>query len=111
MIRTTLQLLLMVVCLNAAWGKETTAQTALQQPRTVFVVGPGTVLSVRLMDLPFVDPYYAIRYRTDGGELIEVWTHGRQIVLLEGMHGMLSYSTHPERIVNFQMSGHRLEKQ
>jgi len=31
--------------------------------------------------------------------------------LLEGMHGMLSYSTHPERIVNFQMSGHKLEKQ
>jgi len=26
---------------------------------------------------------------------------------LEGMHGMLSYSTHPERIVNFQMSGQR----
>src|SRR6185295_10440546 len=84
MIRNTLQLLLMVVCLNAAWGKETTAQTALQQPRTVFVVGPGTVLSVRLMDLPFVDPYYAIRYRTDGGELIEVWTHAGRLCCWRG---------------------------
>ena len=111
MLRTTLQLFLMVVCLNAAWGKATTARTALQQPRTVFVVGPGTILSVHFMDLPFVDPYYAIRYRTDDGELIEVATHGGQIVLLEGMHGMLSYSTHPERIVNFQMSGQKLEKQ
>ena len=72
MLRTTLQLFLMVVCLNAAWGKATTARTALQQPRTVFVVGPGTILSVHFMDLPFVAPYYAIRYRTDDGELIEV---------------------------------------
>ena len=111
MIRTTLQLFLMVVCLNAAWGKATTVRAALQQPRTVFVVGPGTILSVHFMDLPFVDPYYAIRYRTDSGDLIEVWTHGGQIVLLEGMHGMLSYSNHPERIVNFQMSVQKLEKQ
>jgi len=53
MLRTTLQLFLMVVCLSAAWGKATTARASLQQPRTVFVVGPGTVLSVRFMDLPF----------------------------------------------------------
>ena len=44
---------------------------------TVFIVGPGTVVSVHLLDLPYVEPHYAVKYKTDGGELIEVWTPGK----------------------------------
>jgi hypothetical protein len=72
---------------------------------TVFIVGPGTVVSVHLLDLPYVEPHYAVKYKTDGGELIEVWTPGKDVLVLEGMHGILTYSTHPERILSFRVVG------
>ena len=46
---------------------------------------------------------YAVKYETDGGELIEVWTPGKDVLVLEGMHGLLTYSSHPEKILNFRV--------
>ena len=53
--------------------------------------------------MPFVGAHYAVRYRTDDGELIEVWEPGRNLLLVKGMHGLLTYSTHPERILRFRV--------
>lgn len=57
------------------------------------------------LDVPFRNPYFAIKYKIDGGESIEVWTPGRDILLLEGMHGILTYSIHPERVISFREVG------
>jgi hypothetical protein len=91
------------VCLTPAWGKATLNVSFIRQPSTVSIVGPGTVVSVHLLDLPFINPHYAVKYKTDDGELIEVWTQRKDILVLEGMHGILTYSTHPEKILNFQV--------
>lgn len=91
------------LCLTSAWPDSTTHLLYIPQPAAVFTVGPGTIISVRILDLPFVEPRYAVRYRTDDGELIEVWQPGRNILLVKGMHGLLTYSTHPERILRFRV--------
>jgi hypothetical protein len=90
-------------CLTPAWGKATSELSFIRQPSTVFIVGPGTVLSVHLLDLPFIEPHYVVTYKTDGGELIEVWTAGKDVLVLEGMRGILTYSTHPEKILSFRV--------
>ena len=89
--------------LTPAWGKETLELSFLRQPSTVFVVGPGTVVTVHLLQLPFLSPHYAVKYKTDSGELIEVWTPRKGILVLEGMYGILTYSTNPKRILNFRV--------
>ena len=68
------------------------------------------MLSVHLLDLPFMKPHYAVKYRTDSGEIIEVWTPGKGILVLEGMHGILTYSTHPEKILSFRVVEQKLAK-
>jgi hypothetical protein len=114
MIRTILHAAFLVALLNPAWGKATTRLPVIRQPSTVFTVGPGTVVSVHLLDLPFIEPHWAVKYKIDGGELIEVWHPGKDIPVLGGvarlpisalqsMHGILTYSSHPEMIVNFQV--------
>ena|SRR5208337_3508033 len=103
MLSRLLQMLALVACLTPAWGKSTSELSSISQPRTVSIVGPGTVLSVHLLNLPFIKPRYAVKYMTDGGELIEVWTPGNDVLLLEGMHGILTYSTHPEKILSFRV--------
>jgi hypothetical protein len=103
MLRKLLQIMVLTACLTPAWGKETLELSFLRQPSTVFVVGPGTVVTVHLLQLPFLDPHYAVKYKTDGGELIEVWTPRKGILVLEGMYGILTYSTNPERILNFRV--------
>jgi hypothetical protein len=105
MLSKLLQVVALTACLTPAWGKSTSELSKLSfipQPNTVSIVGPGTVLSVHLLDVPFIKPRYAIKYETDGGELIEVWT-GKDVLVLKGMHGILTYSTHPEKILSFRV--------
>jgi hypothetical protein len=103
MLRKLLQTMALIACLTPAWGKETLKLPFFRQPSTVFVVGPGTVMTVHLLQLPFLEPRYAVKYKTDGGELIEVWTPRKDILVVEGMHGILTYSINPERILNFRV--------
>ncbi len=103
MLSKLLQIAALTACLTPAWGKPTLELSFIPQPSTVSIVGPGTVLSVHLLDLPFVKQRYAVKYETDGGELIEVWTPGKDVLVLEGMHGILTYSSHPEKILNFRV--------
>ena len=100
----------LTACLTPVWGKTTSELSFIRQPSTVFSVGPGTVVSVHVLDLPFIGLYYAVKYKTDGGELIEVMTPTKDILVLEGMHGILTYSTHPERILNFRVVEQKLTK-
>ena len=110
MLRKLLQIVSLMVCLTPAWGKATSELSFIRQPSTVSIAGPGTVLSVHLLNLPFIMPRYAVKYKTDGGELIEVWTPGKDVLVLEGMHGMLTYSTHPEKILSFRVVEQKLTK-
>ena len=103
MLSKILQIVVLTACLTPAWGKSVSEVSFIRQPSTVSIVGPGTVLSVKLLDLPFIKPRYAVKYQTDGGELIEVWTPGNDVLVLEGMHGILTYSTHPEKILGFRV--------
>jgi hypothetical protein len=106
MLSKLLQIVALTACLTPAWGKSASELSFIRQPSTVSIVGPGTVLSVHLLGLPFIKPHYAVKYKTDGGELIEVWT----IFALEGMHGILTYSTHPEKILSFRVAEKKLTK-
>jgi len=114
MLSKLLQIVALTACLTPAWGKSTSELSfirQIRQPSTVSIVGPGTVLSVHRLDLPFIKPrYYAVKYKTDGGELIEVWTPGNDILVLEGMHGILTYSTHPEKILRFRVVEQKLTR-
>ena len=101
--RQLLQMVCLAACLTPAWATTTLELSAVRQPSTVFVVGPGTVVTVHLLHVPFLEPHYAVKYKTDGGELIEVWTPRKEILVLEGMYGVLTYSTNPERILNFRV--------
>ena len=56
-----------------------------------------------------MEAHYAVKYKTDDGQLIEVWSPGKNMLLLEGMHGELTYSTHPERILNFRLVRQRVD--
>jgi len=103
MLSKLLQIVALTACLTPAWGRTTSRLSCVRQPNTVSIVGPGTVVSVHLLDLPFTKPHYAVKYKTDGGELIEVCTPGKDVLLLEGMHGILTYSTYPERILSFRV--------
>ena len=51
-----------------------------------------------------------VKYKTDRGELIEVSTAGNDVFVLEGMHGILTYSTHPEKILSFRVVEQKLTK-
>ena len=110
MLSKLLQIVVLTACLTPAWSKSTSKLSFIRQPSTVSIVGPGTVLSVHLIDVPFIKPYYAVKFKTDGGELIEVWTPGKDVLVLEGMHGILTYSTQPERILSFRVVEQKLTK-
>jgi len=110
MLSKLFQIVALTACLTPAWGKATSELSFIRHPSTVFIVGPGTVVSVHLLDLPLIKPYYAVKYKTDGGELIEVWTPGKDVLVLEGMHGILTYSTQPEKILSFRVVEQKLTK-
>jgi len=101
--RKLLQMACLAVCLTSAWAKTTLKSSVIRQPCTIFIAGPGTVMSVRLLDVPFAEPHYVVKYKTDDGELIEIWHPRSDLLVLEGMHGMLTYSTHPEMIRGFRV--------
>jgi hypothetical protein len=101
--RKLLQMACLAVFLTPAWAKTTLELSVIRQPCTISTVGPGTVVSVHLLDVPFTQPHYVIKYKTDDGELIEVWHPGRNLPVLEGMHGMLTYSSHPEMVRSFRV--------
>jgi hypothetical protein len=60
-------------------------QGPLRQPISVFIAGPGTVLSVRFLDPRFMKPSYSVVFKTEDGELIQVWHSGKPISLVEGI--------------------------
>jgi hypothetical protein len=105
--RRILHATIFIALLNPASATVTKKQNLVFQPSSVFVVGPGSILSVRHLNLPFIKPFYAVRYKLDSGELIEVWTPADGIILLKGMHGILTYSSYPEKIVNFVPLGEK----
>jgi hypothetical protein len=101
--RTLIQMTCLAVCLTPSWAKTTLKVSVFRQPCTIFIAGPGTVVSVHFLNIPFVEAHYVVKYRTDDGELIEVWHAGKDLPLREGMHGMLTYSTHPEMVRSFRV--------
>ena len=103
MVKKLLQMVCLAACLTPAWATTSLELSAIPQLSTVFVVGPGTVVSVHRLDVPFIEPSYVVKYKTDDGELIEIWHPGKNIPVLEGMHGMLTYSIHPEMILGFRV--------
>ena len=85
------------------WGSETLCPHISRQPTSVFTAGPGTVLSIRVLDLPFLGHYFAVKYLTDAGEVIEIRQRGTDTCVVQGMRGILTYTTHPEKIVSFRV--------
>jgi hypothetical protein len=110
MMRKLLQMACLAGCLTPVWAKATLELSAARQPNTTFIVGPGTIVFVHLVDVPFIGPHYAVKFKTDDDELIEVWHPGKDIQVLQGMHGMLTYSTHPEMIRSFRVVSQTLPK-
>jgi len=72
--------------------------------QSTVTVGPGTVISVSRLDLPFVGEAYDIEYKPDNGDKIELWHQG-SLIIVQGMHGMLTYSHTPEHVINFRVLG------
>ena len=103
MSRKLIPIIFLILCLTSLWGKTTSEMRFVRQPSAAFTVGPGTVISVHVLDMPFGGRRYAIKYRTDGGEVIEVWHPANYSPVLVGMYGMLTYSKNPEMILNFQV--------
>jgi hypothetical protein len=96
----------LITVLSPAWGKAafnlSQAGALVRQPEWVFTVGPGTIVSVHIVSLPFIAPYYVVQFKTDEDQFIEMRHFGGEIPLFDGMHGMLDYSVHPERILGFR---------
>jgi len=101
---TFLSKVLVLVCLLPGLGKaaiDSSRPLPAREPRWVFVAGPGTVVSVRFRDIPFIKPQYVVKFKTDSGELIEIFHHGASAPVVPGMRGTLVYSTHPDKVVTF----------
>src|ERR1039458_9138549 len=54
MLSKLLQIIALIACLTPVWGKSTSELSFIRQPSAVSIVGPGTVLSVYFLDLPFI---------------------------------------------------------
>jgi hypothetical protein len=94
---------LIVICVyQAAVATSVPTSKPIPEPSSVITVGPGTVISVRVLDLPFVGKSFVITYGTDRGGVIEVWHRGKPPVV-PGMHGMMIYCTHPEMLMDFRV--------
>jgi hypothetical protein len=117
MTRRLLKISFLILCimgLSVARGEATfnlsVTPQPIRAPTTVFIAGPGTVVSVRFLDLPFMKPRYSVEFKTEGGELIQVWHCGKAIALVEGMRGMLTYSRHPDGVIDFRIVERNLAK-
>jgi len=93
----------MALLVASAWGKPTVRQDHISQPSSKFTIGPGTVIAVRALDIAFMGRCYTVKYKTEAGELIEIRHLRQDIPVLEGMYGLLTYSTNPEMILNFRV--------
>jgi hypothetical protein len=100
--RTLLCLALLPGLFTLAWATRAPMRGAIPAVSTIVTLGPGTVVSIRILDLPFTDKCYVVKYRTDEGSLVEIWHHG-ELSVLPGMHGMLTYSNSPEMILQFRV--------
>ena len=94
--------LLVITLLYPAWATVAPGRALIPRPSSVATVGPGTVISVRVLNVPFSVRYYVITYGIDRGKVIEVWHHGKLLVA-PGMHGVMTYSTNPEMILDFRV--------
>ncbi len=102
--KSVLQLLAsLALCVVPALARPALHLIVIRQPATIFTIRTGMVISVRALDLPFVGKRCIIEYRSDNGELIELWNPDPNLLLINGMHGMLTYSTHPERVLQFRV--------
>ena len=100
--QTLLGLSLLFVCLCPAWCKQAPEARLIPGLINVVTVGPGTVISVHALDLPFSEPCYVVKYKTDEGRVLEIWHHG-ELSVMQGMHGILTYSSRPEMILHFRV--------
>ena len=102
--KRALQLAILSLSAVCAWTLPTEHPNPISQPKWTFTVGPGTIVSVHALDVAFVGRCYVVKYKTERGEVIEIrdLRHGN-IPVIAGMHGLLTYSTNPETILNFQI--------
>jgi hypothetical protein len=105
--KRALQVAILSLCVASAWGLPTGRPSHFSEPNWTFTVGPGTIITVQALDVAFIGRCYTVRYKTERGELIEIRHLQHNIPVVQGMHGLLTYSTNPELILNFQV----LEKQ
>ncbi|MBV9608762.1 MAG: hypothetical protein JO187_04315 [Acidobacteria bacterium] len=90
-----------------AAGTSSVPRPAPAQPNFAYTVGPGTIVSLRLLDLPFGKRRYVVTYQTDAGEIFEIWQPNEAVPLLKGMYGFLTYTTNPERVIEFRVTERR----
>jgi hypothetical protein len=102
-VKRACHVVVMVLLIASAWGKPTVRQDHISQPSSKFTIGPGIVIAVRALGAPFIGRCYTVKYKSDGGELIEVRHPRQDIPVLEGMYGLLTYSTNPEMILDFRI--------
>jgi len=103
--RRTLSSTLCLLLLSAtAFSTPYVRKAADLQPNFAYTVGPGTIVSLRLLDLPFGKRRYVVTYQTDAGEILEIWQPKDEVPLLKGMHGFLTYTTNPERVIEFRVT-------
>lgn len=93
-----------------AWGLPTARPSHISQPNWIFTIGPGTVIAVHALDVAFIGRCYTVRYKTESGEIVEIRHLRHDIPVLEGMHGLLTYSSSPEMIINFQVMENKAAK-
>jgi hypothetical protein len=76
----------------------------MRDPSWVLADGPGTVVSVHLLDVPFGGTRFVVMFKTDRGQLIEVWHPGNPPQgVVTGIYGTLLYSRNPEKVVAFHV--------
>jgi len=97
-------LLTLLILTASASGMQSVRAANNIQPVSSFTIGPGTIVSVRVLDLPFGKARLIVSYKTDTGDTLEVSQPTDEILLLTGMHGFLTYTTHPERVINFRIT-------
>lgn len=100
--QTFLCISLLIVCLCPAWAKPVPESRSIPRLVNVVTVGPGTVVSIQALDLPFAEKCYVVKYKTDKGRVLEIWHHG-ELSVMQGMHGILTYSSSPEMILGFRV--------
>jgi hypothetical protein len=98
-------LLCLFVLTACAWAKPLMRAPKAFQPNFAYTVGPGTIVSVRLLDLPFGKRRCVVTYQSDAGQIFEIWQQPEEeFPLLKGMHGFLTYTMNPEQIISFRVT-------